>query len=84
VQAGLIRHRAPGMRDAFLWAVTNPLGIGLPWVRELWLERRFPPELAHVAEQFPPSFGPLVLVFISAGFLAACTGLGLTRMTDAC
>ena len=44
--------RWPGIEDTFCWAATNPLGIGLVWVRQLWIEREFPPELQALAPQF--------------------------------
>ncbi len=44
--------RWPGLTDTFFWAVTNPLGVGLTWVRQLWIEREFPKELQALAHQF--------------------------------
>lgn len=44
--------RWPGITDTFFWAATNPLGIGLQWVRQLWIEQDFPPEMKALAPQF--------------------------------
>ena len=44
--------RWPGITDTFVWGATNPLGIGLQWVRQLWIEHDFPPEYAGLAPQF--------------------------------
>jgi hypothetical protein len=44
--------RWPGIADTYFWGATNPLGIGLVWVRDLWIERRFPPEMRELAPQF--------------------------------
>ena len=34
--------RWPGITDTFFWAVTNPLGPGLLWVRDLWIRAQVP------------------------------------------
>jgi hypothetical protein len=46
--------RWPGIDDTFWWGVTNPLGIGLVWVRALWVEGDFArwPELTPLAPEF--------------------------------
>jgi phage terminase large subunit len=44
--------RWPGIDNTYFWGATNPLGIGLAWVRSLWIERDFPPEMQALAEQF--------------------------------
>jgi phage terminase large subunit len=44
--------RWPGITDTYVWGATNPLGVGLQWVRQLWIERDFPPEYQGLAEQF--------------------------------
>lgn len=44
--------RWPGIDDTFFWAATMPTGIGLPWVRRLWVERDFPERLRDLADQF--------------------------------
>lgn len=36
--------RWPGISSTKFMAATNPDGIGMEWVRELWIERNFPPE----------------------------------------
>jgi hypothetical protein len=48
----MFRLRSPGIaRPAFL-AATNPTGVGLQWIKKLWIDRKFPPELAHLAHEF--------------------------------
>lgn len=48
----LFRLRTPGVeRPAFL-AATNPTGRGLQWVKSLWVDRKFPPELQHLKHEF--------------------------------
>lgn len=44
--------RWPGIADTFFWAASMPTGRGLAWVRDLWVERQFPPELAMLAPEF--------------------------------
>lgn len=36
--------RFPGVEHTVFLAATNPDGPGLEWVRELWIEHKFPPE----------------------------------------
>lgn len=48
----LFRLRSPGIdRPAFL-AATNPTGVGLQWIKKLWIDRKFPEELKHLAHEF--------------------------------
>lgn len=48
----LFRLRTPGIeRPAFLGA-TNPTGVGLQWVKQLWIDRKFPPELQAIKHEF--------------------------------
>jgi hypothetical protein len=55
----LFRLRTPGIdRPCFLGA-TNPTGIGLQWVKALWPDHKFPPELKHLAHEF--KFVPALL-----------------------
>lgn len=55
----LFRLRTPGIvRPCFL-AATNPTGIGLQWVKALWPDHKFPPELKHLAHEF--KFVPALL-----------------------
>lgn len=44
--------RWPDLAETFFWAATMPTGIGLAWVRALWIERKFPPEMQALAPQF--------------------------------
>lgn len=44
--------RWPGLQDTFFAAASNPDGRYHKWVRKLWVQRDFPPELAGEAEQF--------------------------------
>lgn len=49
------RLRWPGLPDDFKFpfaAGTNPGGIGHAWVKKLWIERDFPPELSTVEKEF--------------------------------
>lgn len=49
------RLRWPGLPDDFKFpfaAGTNPGGIGHAWVKKLWIEREFPPELEAVSGDF--------------------------------
>lgn len=47
-----MRLRWPGIdRPKFIGA-TNPGGIGHAWVKQLWIDRDFPKELASIADQF--------------------------------
>lgn len=38
----LSSRRWPGISDTKFFAATNPDGVGMEWVRELWIERNFP------------------------------------------
>lgn len=44
--------RWPHIRHTLFLAATNPDGVGNLWVRELWIERRFPPEMDAIKDQF--------------------------------
>ena len=44
--------RWPGYDDPRLIAASNPDGPGQRWVRELWIERAFPPEMQPLENQF--------------------------------
>ena len=46
------RLRWPGIERPKFLAATNPGGIGHPWVKDLWIQRRFPEELKPLADQF--------------------------------
>jgi len=48
----LFRLRSPGIdRPCFLGG-TNPTGVGMQWIKSLWIDRKFPPELAHLQHEF--------------------------------
>ena len=56
----LFRLRTPGIpRPCFLGA-TNPTGVGLQWVKALFVDRKFPKELQHIKHEF--HFVPALLV----------------------
>jgi len=44
--------RWPGISQTRFIAATNPGGPGHLWVKQLWIDRDFPPELADRADQF--------------------------------
>jgi phage terminase large subunit len=44
--------RWPGISHTIFMAATNPDGPGNLWVREMWIERVFPPEMQPLAAQF--------------------------------
>ncbi len=44
--------RWPGIAHCKFIAATNPHGEYLHWVRQLWIERNFPPELQDLKDQF--------------------------------
>jgi len=44
--------RWPGIEDVRFMAATNPGGPGHLWVKELWIDRTFPPELEPFAHEF--------------------------------
>lgn len=46
------RLRWPGISDPKFAAATNPTGRGHAWVKALWIDRKFPPEMQHVKDQF--------------------------------
>ena len=48
----LFRLRYPGVdRPAFLGA-TNPTGVGLQWIKSMWIDKRFPKELDALKHEF--------------------------------
>lgn len=47
-----MRLRWPGVDRPKFAAATNPGGVGHAWVKRLWIEREFPPELEPVRNQF--------------------------------
>lgn len=44
--------RWPGIDHTVFISASNPGGIGHGWVKQLWLDRDFPPEMASLADQF--------------------------------
>lgn len=44
--------RWAGIKHTLFLAATNPDGVGNLWVRELWIERVFPPEMQDIKDQF--------------------------------
>lgn len=44
--------RWPGLDHTVFLAATNPGGIGHAWVKALWIDRDFPPELRDRADEF--------------------------------
>ncbi len=44
--------RWPGIEGTRFLAACNPGGIGHLWVKQLWVDRQFPPELADKANEF--------------------------------
>ena len=46
------RLRWPGIERPKFLAATNPGGIGHPWVKDLWVLRRFPEELKPLSNEF--------------------------------
>ena len=55
----LFRLRTPGIARPCFLAATNPTGIGLQWVKSLWPDHKFPPELKHLGHEF--KFVPALL-----------------------
>jgi phage terminase large subunit len=47
-----MRLRWPGIEDVKFLAATNPGGPGHGWVKQLWIDRQFPPELASIKRKF--------------------------------
>jgi hypothetical protein len=46
------RLRWPGISNPKFAAATNPTGTGHAWVKALWIDHKFPPEMQHIAKQF--------------------------------
>ena len=44
--------RWSGVDDTFFIGATNPGGIGHGWVKDYWIDGKFPPELRPLADQF--------------------------------
>lgn len=48
----LFRLRTPGIERPCFMGGTNPTGIGLQWVKALWVDRKFPPEMQNLKHEF--------------------------------
>jgi phage terminase large subunit len=48
----LFRLRFPGIERPCFLAGTNPTGIGVQWIKALWIDRKFPKELEHLKHEF--------------------------------
>lgn len=48
----LFRLRYPGIERPCFLAATNPTGVGLQWIKALWIDRKFPEELQHLKHEF--------------------------------
>jgi phage terminase large subunit len=44
--------RWPGVSHTVFAGATNPGGVGHMWVKQLWIDRQFPPELQNKAPEF--------------------------------
>ncbi len=44
--------RWPGISQTFFWAATNPGGVGHLWVKGLWIDKDFPPEMEGLRDKF--------------------------------
>lgn len=44
--------RWPGVKRTLFLAATNPGGIGHSWVKQLWLDKDFPPEMRAISKRF--------------------------------
>jgi len=48
----LFRLRFPGIERPCFLGGTNPTGIGVQWIKALWVDRKIPVELQHLASEF--------------------------------
>jgi len=48
----LFRLRFPGIERPCFLGGTNPTGIGVQWIKALWIDRKFPAELKHLEKEF--------------------------------
>lgn len=44
--------RWPGIKNTLFLSATNPGGIGHAWVKQLWIDRDFPPEMKAIKHRF--------------------------------
>src|SRR6201996_1877312 len=72
----LFRLRYPGIDRPCFLAGTNPTGIGVQWIKALWIDRKFPKELEHLKSEF--AYVPALLQdnpHLGADYEAALRGL---------
>ena len=72
----LFRLRTPGIERPCFLAGTNPTGRGLQWVKGLWVDRKIPIELQHLAHEF--NYVPALLEdnpYINAAYRESLRGL---------
>lgn len=72
----LFRLRTPGIERPCFMGGTNPTGIGLQWVKALWIDRRFPQELKPLAHEF--CYVPALLAdnpYLGLGYRQSLEGL---------
>lgn len=72
----LFRLRFPGIERPCFLGGTNPTGIGVQWIKALWIDKRFPEELAHLKHEF--AFVPALLgdnPYISSSYEESLKGL---------
>lgn len=76
----LFRLRAPGIdRPCFLGA-TNPTGRGLHWIKDLWINRKFPEELEDLKHEF--AYVPALVTdnpYLTEDYAKALKGLPLLK-----
>lgn len=48
----LFRLRYPGIERPCFLGATNPTGVGLQWIKALWIDRKFPEELKPLQHEF--------------------------------
>jgi hypothetical protein len=72
----LFRLRSPGIERPCFLGATNPTGAGLQWIKKLWIDRKFPPELKHLEHEF--TYVPALLgdnPYINADYAQSLKGL---------
>lgn len=72
----LVLFRLRGVERPCFLGATNPTGVGLQWIKKLWIDRKFPPELMHLQEEF--KYVPALLTdnpYLGAEYGEALKGL---------
>lgn len=72
----LFRLRFPGIERPCFLGGTNPTGVGVQWIKALWIDRKFPEELKHLKDEF--AFVPALLAdnpYIDPSYEQALKGL---------